>query len=139
MHNKLTIALIGLTLLLGGGMTEADESKANSQPVKAQKPALLKAIENKGTADEYVLVMSKDDNVCLHMLKLYNSDLKKYEQVRYKRHKEFNWIKWVDKGIRLKPASEPTHVMGISARIAVFDINNDFKDEVILYSPSMLV
>ena len=29
-------------------------------------------------ADEYVLVMSKDDNVCQHMLKLYNGDMEKY-------------------------------------------------------------
>ena len=45
-------------------------------------------------ADEYVLVMSKDDNVCQHMLKLYNDDLKKYGEIKYSQHKEFNTIKW---------------------------------------------
>ena len=28
-------------------------------------------------SDEFVLVMSKEDNLCQHMLKLYNEDLKK--------------------------------------------------------------
>lgn len=88
-------------------------------------------------ADEYVTVMCKKETLCQHMLKLYNEDLKKYGKVKYEHHKEFNWIKWEDKGIRLRPASEPTVVGGISAKIALFDINNDSKDEVIFYHPSM--
>jgi hypothetical protein len=87
-------------------------------------------------ADEYVLVMSKDDNVCQHMLKIYNEDLKQYGQVRYDQHKEFNWIRWQDKGIRLRPASNPKATTGISAKIALFDINNDSKEEAIVYHPS---
>ena len=87
-------------------------------------------------ADEYVLVMSKEDNVCQHMLKLYNDDLKQYGQVRYDQHKEFNWIRWQDKGIRLRPASNPKATTGISAKIALFDINNDSKEEAIVYHPS---
>ena len=31
-------------------------------------------------AGEYVLVMSKEDNVCQHMLGLYNEDLKNMEK-----------------------------------------------------------
>jgi len=29
-------------------------------------------------SDEYVLLMSKEDNVCQHMLKIYNQDLKDF-------------------------------------------------------------
>jgi len=71
------------------------------------------------------------------MRKLYNSDLKKYGQVKYDQHEEFNWIKWEDKGIRLRPAGERT-TEGISAKIALLDINNDSHDEVIVRSPSMM-
>ena len=31
-------------------------------------------------SDEFVLVMSKEDNLCQHMLKLYNEDLKSMEK-----------------------------------------------------------
>lgn len=89
-------------------------------------------------SEEYALVMSKEDNVCQHMLKLYNADLKKYGQVKYKQHKEFNWIKWEDKEISIRPAGTPEEVMDIDAKIAFFDINNDSKDEAIIYHESML-
>jgi hypothetical protein len=32
-------------------------------------------------ADQYVLVMSKNDCVCHYMLKIYNEDLKKYGEI----------------------------------------------------------
>ncbi len=93
-------------------------------------------------SDEYVLVMSKNDNVCQHMLNIYNGDLKKYGQVKYKLHKEFNWIKWTKKEIRFRPADAPEQcencTMVIDAKIARFDINNDSKDEAIVYRKSML-
>jgi hypothetical protein len=88
-------------------------------------------------ADEYVLVMSKEDNVCQHMLKLYNDDLKKNGEVKYDEHREFNWIRWEEKGIQRIPASGPPS-MRINAKIALFDINNDSKDEVIIYSEGSL-
>lgn len=138
MHKKLIVIFIGLIMLHWGGIAGAKELKTVSQPLKVRQSGLSKASDKKSMTDEYVLVMSKNEDVCHYMLNLYNNDLKKYGQVRYKLHKEFNWIKWEDKGIRLRPVSEPTYVMGISARIALFDINNDSKDEVVLYSPSML-
>ncbi|MBU2591144.1 MAG: hypothetical protein KKC21_03880, partial [Nitrospinae bacterium] len=49
---------------------------------------------------KYVLIMSKDDNLCGHMLNLYNRDLDKYGEVRYNEHEEFNWIKWEDKTLK---------------------------------------
>jgi len=91
-----------------------------------------------GFADEYVLVMSKDDNVCQHMLKLYNDDLKKYGSVQYKLHSEFNWIRWMDKKIKLRPATYPNAVWDIDAKTVLFDINNDSQEELIVYSESTL-
>ena len=41
--------------------------------------------------------MSKNDNVCQHMLKLYNEDLKQYGQVKYDQHEEFKAIKWEER------------------------------------------
>lgn len=54
-------------------------------------------IPSLGFADEYVLVMSKDDNVCQHMLKLYNDDLNKHEEIKYSQHNEFSTITWEEK------------------------------------------
>lgn len=82
-------------------------------------------------ADEYVLVMSKDDNVCQHMLKVYNDDLKKYGEIKYSQHKEFNTIKWEKRNYLLSMFSgkmkgdQPT-------LISKFDINNDGKPEIIV-------
>lgn len=95
-------------------------------------------LSSNSKADEYVLIMSKNDELCRYMQQLYNADLKKYGKFEYRKHKEFNWVKWTDKIITLRPASDQTSTMDISARISVFDINNDSKKEVILYSPSML-
>lgn len=90
-------------------------------------------------ADEYILIMSKDDNVCQHMLNLYNSDLKKYGEVRYEKHKEFNWIKWEDKTFKLQQVGGLSQQPEIkNAQVAVFDINNDSKNEVIVYIKSIL-
>lgn len=89
-------------------------------------------------SDEFVLVMSKEDNLCQHMLKLYNEDLKKYGKIKYDEHEEFNWIKWEEKQIRLRPPSYPQNIEEIHARITFFDINNDLKNDVIVHRESML-
>ena len=81
-------------------------------------------------ADEYVLVMSKDDNVCQHMLKLYNDDLKQYGEIRYSQHKEFNTIKW-EKRNYLYSFDDIT-TADIPILISKFDINNDGKPEIIV-------
>jgi hypothetical protein len=82
-------------------------------------------------ADEYVLVMSKDDNVCQHMLKLYNDDLKKYGEIKYSQHKEFNTIKWEKRNYLLSMFSGK--MKGDQPiLISKFDINNDGKPEIIV-------
>lgn len=80
-------------------------------------------------AGEYVLVMSKDDNVCQHMLKLYNDDLKKYGEIKYSQHKEFNTIKWEERNY-LYSLDETKR--DIPILISRFDINNDGKPEIIV-------
>jgi len=92
-----------------------------------------------GWCDEYVLVMSKEDNVCWHMLKLYNEDLKKYGKVKYGKHKEFNWIKWEEKTFKLRPVGGlPQQAKIENARVAIFDINNDSKNEVIVSRETLI-
>ena len=96
---------------------------------------ILISLSSAGFGDEYSLVMSKDDCLCKHMLRLYNTDIKKYDKVKYELHKEFNWLKWEDKTINIAPPGEPIGVtVDVDAKIAYFDINNDSKDEAIVYS-----
>lgn len=87
-------------------------------------------------SSEYVHVMSKNDCLCEHMLKLYNADIGKYGEVKYQRHKEFNWINWEDKKISIVGAGGG--IRDIDGKIAFFDINNDSKDEGIVYWESSL-
>ena len=95
---------------------------------------LLPAI---GLADEYVLVMSKDDNVCQHMHRLYNDDLKKYGEIKYDQHAEFNAIEWEDKkfyrivGDKKEYPKEPIESK-TTVQISYYDINNDGKKEIVI-------
>jgi len=83
-------------------------------------------------ADEYVLVMSKDDNVCQHMLKLYNGDMEKYGELRYSEHKEFNTIKWEKRDYLWVSMFDGKGKRGEPLLISRFDINNDGKPEIII-------
>jgi hypothetical protein len=143
MHNKLIAVLIGLILLLGGGTAGAGELKADSQPTKVQKPSLPKTIDKKGTTDEYTLVMSKDDNMCQQMEKIYNGDLRKYGKLKYNQHEEFKAIKWEEKKyyrILEGKRDYPLRPYDTSTTVALsrFDINNDGKEEVVIKKESML-
>ena len=82
-----------------------------------------------GLSDEYVLVMSKDDSVCQHMLKIYNEDLKKFGKIKYDQHEEFKAIRWEQKRYvwQFHGSSRPG-VLTVSR----LDINNDGKREVVL-------
>jgi hypothetical protein len=85
--------------------------------------------------DEYVLVMSKDDNVCQNMLNLYNEDLRKYGEIQYNKHIEFTSIKWKEKHFFSihNGRKEYTRVL-----MSLFDINNDEKGESVLKWTSSL-
>jgi len=79
--------------------------------------------------EAYKLVMSKDSKLCAEILKLFNADTKKYGEVRYEQHELFAQLKW-----RSYETGEKTYGCEI-LRYAIFDINNDeTEDLVIKYS-----
>lgn len=84
-----------------------------------------------GWADEYVLVMSKEDNVCQYMLKVYNEDLRKYGEIKYEEHEEFTAIKWEEKKYYWEAYGNKHYDDVLMSR---FDINNDGKEEIIIKS-----
>jgi hypothetical protein len=89
--------------------------------------------------DEYVLVMSKDDDVCLHMSQILNSDLKKHGEIRFKAHPEFTAIKWEQKRRycinERKEREKDYDCLGTgTAFLSSFDINNDGKAETVVWS-----
>lgn len=84
-------------------------------------------------ADQYVLVMSKDDNLCQHMGELYNKDLRKNGKVILKNHPEYNWLTWKQKVTFKKEHSEYDTDSPLSYQKELFDINNDGKDETVLF------
>jgi uncharacterized protein YecT (DUF1311 family) len=89
--------------------------------------------------NKYTLLMSKYDCLYQHMLRLYNADIEQYGQVKYELHKEFHWIKWDKKIIHIRPLGVPEGVTEIlDAKIAIFDINSDSRDEAIVYTESWL-
>ncbi len=69
--------------------------------------------------ESYKVVMSKDEKVCNAMLAVYNEDMKAGGSIRYDEHEMFN-IGW-------QTDARVPDVMD-----AVFDINNDGKQELVL-------
>ena len=91
-------------------------------------------------ADAYLLVMSKDDKLCQNITTMFNEDLFKHKEVRLKDHKEFNAMVW-DKEFEFyysgeeKPINMPRcdNEQSLGCKNAIFDINNDGKDELVAY------
>ena len=89
-------------------------------------------------ADEYLLAMSKDDPVCQQMRALYNKDLKQHGKVIFENHSEYNWLEW-DEDISIFDAyGHKSNDSYNTAKLAVFDINNDAKDETVIFQRSSL-
>lgn len=88
--------------------------------------------------ESYSLVMSKDDGLCKHMMKLFNHDLKKYGwkgDAYQEEHEEFKRVPW--KSARFSSVingrTEYTDVEG-----ALFDFNNDgIEDFVVRWKSSL--
>lgn len=87
-------------------------------------------------ADQYMLVMSKNDQVCQQMYELYLSDMGKHGKIVFENHAEYNWLKWDDdisvyyfSGTKESPMYDGWN----SGKIAAFDINNDGKEEAVLF------
>ena len=89
-----------------------------------------------GFADEYVLVMSKDDNVCQQMLKIYNDDLKKYGEIKYDFHKEFSTITWEKKKFYFLDNGFKHYADVLMSK---FDINNDGDKEIVIKDESVSI
>lgn len=77
--------------------------------------------------EAYRIVMSKDKELCEHVLQLVNADIKKYQSIRYQEHEVFSQIPWerIDKPSRFAPECS-------FLRKAIFDINNDGRDELVI-------
>lgn len=96
-------------------------------------------------ADAYLLVMSKDDQLCQNITKMFNDDLFKHKEVRLEDHKEFNAVVW-DKEFEFyrigedKPINKPEcdEKQSLGCKNAIFDINNDGKDELVAYMDERL-
>jgi hypothetical protein len=82
--------------------------------------------------EQYKIIMSKNDNLCSHMLEIFNKDLKKYGQngdYFQREHNEFQSIPWMPIGGQKKiEFEEPTY------KYALVDLNNDgIEDYVVKY------
>jgi hypothetical protein len=100
---------------------------------------ILLCVPSIAWCDEYVLVMSKDDDVCLHMSQIFNNDLKKHDEIQFGKHPEFTAIKWQQKRryrIDEKGAKKYGGSSGSYGGVlmSTFDINNDGKEEIVLWS-----
>jgi hypothetical protein len=78
-------------------------------------------------ADSYLLTMSKDDQVCQHMFKLlFFENMAQTGKLELEKHEEFNIIKWVKQKYNIEQFGDWHYG-------AEFDINNDGKDEVVIF------
>jgi hypothetical protein len=82
--------------------------------------------------------MSKNDDICGHMLKIFNEDLQKYGDIKFNQHDEFTAIKWEKKRrYRINEKGEKDYddkgIRGTDL-FSIFDINNDMAREVVVKS-----
>ncbi|NCO02534.1 MAG: hypothetical protein GW906_12035 [Epsilonproteobacteria bacterium] len=88
-------------------------------------------------ADAYLLIMSKDDNLCQNINSMFNKDLFDYKELRLEEHKEFNAVVW-DKEFEFYGIDGTSMDMCNAKReqeckSGIFDINNDGKDELVTH------
>jgi hypothetical protein len=95
---------------------------------------ILTFLSSVSFADRYLLIMSKDDCVCQHMLKIYNEDLKEHGEIKYDQHEEFKAIKWEAKKAYTTYHGEKRYFDSPqdTALISQFDINGDGTDEFVV-------
>lgn len=95
------------------------------------KKVILTVILILGTAsvswsDEYLLLMSKDDNVCNNLLYEFNEDLKVVGKINIKRHEDLAPIIW-EKKYATSGGVERSPIL-----VSRFDINNDGMEEIVV-------
>ncbi|MBU0633006.1 hypothetical protein KKA17_10215 [bacterium] len=83
-------------------------------------------------ADTYILMMSKDDQVCQHMLSIYNTDLHKEGKLLLETHEEYSSIKW-DRETKIMQDKYPYSAYVGDLKVSTFDINNDDKNESVVF------
>lgn len=79
--------------------------------------------------EAYRLVMSKDKELCEHVLGLFNADMKKYQAIRYQDHEEFKRIKWEPVVVKGEKRMDPSCSV---LQHAIFDANNDGYDDIVI-------
>jgi len=79
-----------------------------------------------GGIPQYELVMSKDQKVCSHFLKLFNDDLRREKAIAYDKHPEFTSIEWKRMG------NVGADLDFREMEIAEFDINNDGLEDLVV-------
>jgi hypothetical protein len=126
---------MALLLCLWAGMAGSEEkSRIDSQQIKSHQQALPQTANSKTVVNKYVLAMSKNDDVCGHMLRIFNDDLQKYGDIRFNKHNEFNILRWEKKPrYRINEKSNNIEVIGTDL-YSLFDINNDRRKEIVLWS-----
>lgn len=113
--------------------------------VKAAYETRLSALRSSGggsakhdAGESYTLLMSKDDELCNHMLQLFNEDLKKYGwngDKHQEEHEEFKRVPWQPARFSFDyhGQTQYTDVEG-----ALFDFNNDgVQDFVVRWKASL--
>jgi uncharacterized protein YecT (DUF1311 family) len=104
----------------------------DAECIKNAYQTRIKELRDAVGAVEYVLVMSKDDCVCQHMLKIYNDDLREYGEIKYDQHDEFKAIKWEKQESYREALYKSSVLKKHDTLISKFDINNDGSPEIII-------
>jgi uncharacterized protein len=103
----------------------------NAECLRKAYETRIEELASSFRGDKYVLVMSKDDCVCQHMLRIYNKDLNKYGEIKYDQHEEFKAIKW-EKQKSYFDFFGDGRLKEYDTLISRFDINNDGSPEIII-------
>lgn len=104
----------------------------------AQAAKKMPATPTSSNTESYTLLMSKNDELCNHMLQLFNDDLKKYGwegDKHHEEHEEFKRVPWQTARFSsvIDGRTEYTGVEG-----ALFDFNNDgVQDFVVRWKASL--
>lgn len=103
-------------------------------PLNPKDPEAIR----RGTPKPYALVMSKDNELCNHMLQLFNGDLEAHGwggSEYHDRHEEFKRIPW-EKARASFEADGRVHYTDVEG--ALFDFNNDGVQDFVVRDKSNL-
>jgi hypothetical protein len=84
--------------------------------------------------DGYTLLLSKDDELCNHMLKLFTEDLQKYPRGS-NQHEEFDLVPWKPSRVSYERDGETRY---LTVEGALFDFDNNGTPEFVVRNKGML-